>query len=162
MRGMRRSISILLVGLVGVGVAFGIGQQETTAEPALSQKRFNCSPDLKHRTPTEVIENHVALIGAGNLDQAMCDYAPDATVILPGQIIRGVDQIRAALLGFQQLFGGATPTVVSITADGPVVLLTFFVFGSEFSIPDGADTYVIEKGAIRFQTVHDTIVPSAP
>jgi hypothetical protein len=134
----------------------------TVASMALAGHGRSCPGDLKHRTPAETIEEHVALLQAGDLDQAMCDYAEDAVVILPGQIARGVDQIRTGLEGFAGLFGGAVPVVDTLTTDGPVVLLTFSVTGPQLSIPNGSDTYIVEKGLIRYQTVHDVIVPTSP
>lgn len=158
MRGVRRVFSVSLLSLAAMGSSVSIGT--TIAEPAHAHERPGCSHDLKFRTPTEVIDEHIALIQAGNIEQAMCDFAPDATVILPGQVITGLDNIQAGLAGFGQLFGGATPTVESETAAGPVVMVTFSVFGPQFSIPNGSDTYIVERGFIRYQTVHDEVVPN--
>lgn len=159
MRLLRRFVpasAVLLAAVASLGLA------ATLARPALADDGSICSPELKHRTPQEVIEEHVALIQAGNLDQAMCDYAEDAVVMLPGQVIRGVTNIRPGLEAFGSLFGGATPTNVTFTTDGPVVMITFSVFGPQLSIPNGSDTYIVEKGLIKYQTVHDVIVPTNP
>ena len=59
------------------------------------------------------------------------------------------------------LLGGAVPQVRTLTATDSVVLLTFTAFGTPCTIPDGSDTYVVEKGHIVTQTVHDTF-HSAP
>jgi hypothetical protein len=40
-------------------------------------------------------------------------------------------------------------------------MITFEALGSPCQIPDGSDTYVVEKGLIVTQTVHDTF-RSAP
>jgi hypothetical protein len=159
-RAIRSLFPVSLLGLISIGSSVSVGTTFTAT--AQAQPRPGCSQDLKHRTPAEVIDEHIALIQAGNIDQAMCDYGDDASVILPGQVIKGLDNIHAGLISFAQLFGGATPTVHSVTTDGPVVMLTFSVFGPQLSIPNGSDTYVVEKGLIRFQTVHDEIVPTAP
>jgi hypothetical protein len=133
-----------------------------SAESALAKKKNPppCSPDLKHRTPEEAIEEHIALLQAGNIDQAMCDYADDAEVVLPGQVITGLANIRA---GLEQITGllGVVPTVTSFTPTNRLVMITFHALGSPCQIPDGSDTYVVEKGKIVSQTVHDRFV-SAP
>src|SRR5205807_1629149 len=107
-----------------------------------SENRPGCSNDLKHRTPEETIDEHLALLRAGNLDAAMCDYADDAVVVLPGMPISGLDNIRAGLANIGALLGPTVPTVTSLTASGSVVLITFFAFGTPCTIPDGSDTYI--------------------
>jgi hypothetical protein len=120
-----------------------------------------CSPELKHRTPEEAIREHIALLQAGMIDQAMCDYAQDATVVLPGQVVTGVVDIRAGLDQIGALLGGVGPTLTSFTATDRLVLITFDALGSPCQIVNGSDTYVVEKGLIVTQTVHDTFT-SAP
>ena len=69
--------------------------------------------------------------------------------------------VGAGLSGIGALLGGAIPQVQTLTATPSVVLLTFTAFGTPCTIPDGSDTYVVEKGHIVTQTVHDTF-HSAP
>ena len=89
------------------------------------------------------------------VDQAMCDYAEDALVVLPNQIVSGLDNIRGGLSGVGALLGGAVPQIQTLTATSDVVLITFTAFGTP--VPsDGSDTYIVEKGHIVTQTVHDT------
>jgi hypothetical protein len=128
---------------------------------AHADHRSGCSNDLKHRTAEQTIREHVALLQAGNLDQALCDYAEDAAVILPGQVATGLDNIRAGLAGVGALLGGAVPQIQTLAATSSVVLITFTAFGTPCTIPDGSDTYVVSKGQIVTHTVHDTF-HSAP
>jgi hypothetical protein len=126
-----------------------------------AKERRDCPSGLGRRTAQEAIVEHVALLRAGELEAALCDYAEDAVVILPGQVASGIDEIRIGLSGFAQLFGAAVPEVDSLTTVDAVVLLTFHVSGPDLSIPNGSDTYVVKRGLIRYQTVHDVIVPTA-
>lgn len=143
--------------------AAGVLAFAVAVSPSAEAKPHSACPhDLKDRTPEEAIREHIALISAGNVEQALCGYARDAVVILPGQIARGRDEIRQGLEGFGALFGGAPPVIETLTTAGPVVLLTFSITGPELSIPNGSDTYIVQKGLIRYQTVHDVIVPTAP
>lgn len=45
----------------------------------------------------------------------MCDYAPDAVVVLPGQVAEGHEAIRAGLEGIGSLLSGVVPMVTSLT-----------------------------------------------
>ena len=53
------------------------------------------------------------------------------------------------------------PTLTSFTSTDRLVLITFTALGTPCQIPDGSDTYVVEKGLIVAQTVHDRFT-SAP
>jgi ketosteroid isomerase-like protein len=128
---------------------------------ASAANRPGCSRDLKHRTAEQTIREHLALLQAGSLDAAMCDYDAAAVVILPGQIVTGLDNIRGGLSGVGALLGGAIPQIQTLTATPDVVMITFTAFGTPCTLPDGSDTYVVDKGHIVTQTVHDTF-HSAP
>jgi len=145
-------LSTLLLPALGVTVL--------TARDAKPDNRL-CSPGLKDRSAEQTIREHIAFIQAGDLDAAMCDYADEAAVVLPNQVITGLDNIRGGLAGFGALLGGAIPQVQTLTATPNVVLLTFTALGVPCMIPDGSDTYIVEKGHIVTQTVHDTF-QSAP
>lgn len=146
------------VGALALAIALG-----TTVHPnsASAHGRRVCAHGLHHRTAKETIEQHLALMQAGKLDEAMCDYDENAVVVLPGQTITGLDNIRTGLSGVGGLLGGAQPQVQTLTATDKAVMITFTAFGVPCTIPDGSDTYIVEKGHIVTQTVHDTF-HSAP
>jgi ketosteroid isomerase-like protein len=120
-----------------------------------------CPAHLKQRSAEETIQEHLALLQAGEIDLAMCDYAEEAVVILPGQVVTGLDNIRGGLGGVGALLGGAVPQIQTLTATEDTVLITFVALGTPCTIPDGSDTYIVRKGKIVTQTVHDTF-RSAP
>jgi len=161
MRPIRRPFSArVFVAAGALGLAF-LGGVREVPRAAHADNRPGCSKDLKHRSPEETIREHLALLQTGKLDEAMCDYAEDAVVVLPNTPISGLDNIRAGLTNIGALLGPTVPTVTTLTPSGSVVLITFFAFGTPCTIPDGSDTYVVEKGHIVTQTVHDTF-HSAP
>jgi hypothetical protein len=121
---------------------------------------YVCPAYLHTLSPQEVWEFRYAAIAAGDLDLTMCTYARDAVVITPGNVAHGRDEIRQALSMMFQFFP-EPPVLTSVTIDGPVVMVTFHIEGPFLSIPDGSDTYVIHHGLIHYQTVHDTLVPTA-
>ncbi len=138
--------------------ALGIAVVPSSAD---ARGHRDCPRWLKHRSPEQTVLDHVASIQEGRIDEAMCDFAPNAAVILPGQVITGLDNIRAGLEGFGALLGGAVPEIHTLTTHESTVLLTFSAFGTPCTIPDGSDTYIVREGHIVAQTVHDTLY-SAP
>ena len=152
-----RAFSARSVFTLAASTLLVLGGTTLATSPAYAKKPAQlCSPDLKHRTPEEAIAEHIALLQAGNLDQAMCDYADDATVVLPTQVVSGLANIRAGLEQIGALLGGTVPTIVTTIATDRLVMITFHALGTPCQIPDGSDTYVVEKGLIVTQTVHDT------
>jgi hypothetical protein len=156
----RRVTRALLLGIPSLAVALAAASLFIAA-PAHGETRRSCPPPDLRKSPEQMLRQHVALLGSGQVDAAVCDYAEDASVILPGQVVRGREAISSALSGFASLLGGAPPEISTITASGPIVLLTFEDLGSPCQIPDGADTYVVVLGRIVAQTVHDAL-RSAP
>ncbi len=125
--------------------------------------RAGCSNSLKQRTAEQTVRQHLALLQAGDLDQAMCDFDESSKIILPGQVVTGLDGIRTGLSKVGSLLGDTAPEIRTVTATKAVVLVTFTAEGDRCAIPDGSDTYVVEGGRIVTQTVHDTLhnVPGA-
>jgi hypothetical protein len=150
-RGLALALILSALGLAGLS---------TTAAQARHPAR-GCANGLKHRTPEQTVLDHITSIRAGDLDAAMCDFAADAAVILPGQVVTLPSDVRAALAGIGALLGDGLPEIRTLTAHEDTVLLTFSAHGTPCQIPDGSDTYVVRKGKIVIQTVHDTFV-SAP
>jgi hypothetical protein len=160
MRTQRRLVHVsLLVCFGGFSLAALVGGA-LTARPAQASENGNrpgCSDHLQQRTAEDTIRQHLALLQAGQLDQAMCDYSDDAQVILPGHIVQGLDNIKAGLAGVGTLLGGAVPQIQTLTATSSVVMITFTAFGTPCTLPDGSDTYIVDHGHIVVQTVHDTL-----
>ncbi len=138
------------------------GVHGITAPVPLPVLAPGCPLRLLGRTPQQVWNEHLAALQAGDFDRAMCDYAWDARVLMPGTVLRGFNQVKAGFLSFNQLVGNALPTVTSVTIDGEVVFSTFTLQSPLVSIPDGADTFVVRFGLIHYQTVHASLSFNAP
>ena len=157
----RSFLSAKFLSVLGTLTLMTVGTVAFTARDARANHRADCPKHLKQRSAEETIRQHLALMEAGDLDTAMCDYAEDAVVVLPNQEVTGLDNIRAGLSGVGTLLGGVLPQVQTLTATSSVVMITFTAIGSPCTIPDGSDTYIVERGQIVTQTVHDTF-HSAP
>ena len=77
-----------------------------------------------------------------------------------GQVILGRTNITNSLIAFEAQLG-AIPTVTSVTSSGEVVYIEYTLQTPTLIVPDGADTYVIENGHIKYQTVHATFEPQS-
>jgi ketosteroid isomerase-like protein len=104
------------------------------------------------RTPQEIFQDHVAAIGAGDVDAIVADYAEDAVLITPEGVSRGRDEIRqvfTSLLGEVPDAAWEIPTQVF---EGDVLLIEWTAV-AEKARAEGVDTFVFGDDAIRVQTV---------
>ncbi|MGY1643577.1 nuclear transport factor 2 family protein [Geodermatophilus sp. SYSU D00703] len=108
------------------------------------------------RTPQEVFQHHVEAIGAGDVDAIVSDYAEDAVLITPDQVVRGRDGIR-------QLFTGLLGDLPDAAWDMPTQVFVDDVLFLEWSAvaekarAEGVDTFVFAGDTIRVQTVRLTL-----
>lgn len=115
---------------------------------------YRCNPWRLLRTPKQVILEHQAALLSGDINRAMCDYAPNARVLTADGVDVGRDAILQGFLAMADLFGGVMPTTTAIHHTGEVVMVNWEVYTPFMSIPDGVDTFVIRFGQIYYQTVH--------
>ncbi len=141
-------------GIVLAFVALGAAPPSNN-RPAEDQSI--CPHDREDRTALEVWNDHLAAIQSGNIALIACDYAEDATVVMPGTVISGKANVLAAFEAFAQLLGGQLPSITSVTASGQVVLVDYTLDSPHVVVPLGVDTFVVKEGLIRYQTVHATI-----
>ncbi|MGY1780252.1 nuclear transport factor 2 family protein [Geodermatophilus sp. SYSU D01036] len=109
------------------------------------------------RTPQEVFEHHVAAIGAADVDAIAADYAEDAVLITPDQVLRGRDGVRqlfSTLLGELPDAAWEVPTRVF---EGDVLFIEWSAVAEKARVLDGVDTFVFRDGEIRLQTVRMTL-----
>jgi len=112
----------------------------------------SCPKQLQHRSPEQVLEAHLAAFRSGNAALMACDYAKDALLMLPGSVAQGPDQIEAAFAGFFQAAGSLNSlTITSTTVQGGAILMTYKIDSEHILVPQGVDTFVIEKGRIVLQ-----------
>jgi ketosteroid isomerase-like protein len=150
---MHRSLSVFAAILITTGMSF---PRSALADGQGDGSSSVCPAHLHDRTALQVWEAHLAAIQSGNPALIACDYADDATVIMTGQVISGKANVLTGLESFAGQLGGVIPTVDAVTNSGQVVLVNYHLNTTHLIIPDGADTYVIRDGLIRYQTVNAT------
>jgi ketosteroid isomerase-like protein len=109
------------------------------------------------RTPQEVLAHHSEALDAADLDEIVADFADDAVVITPAGAKRGREGVREAFTQMLADLPGATWSVKKqIKADG-LVLLAWTADAAGSRADDGVDTFVLQDGMIRAQTVSYTL-----
>jgi hypothetical protein len=132
-----------------------------TSGAAASANSPECPAGFKNRTPAQVLADHRAALAVGDVTTDVnCNYAEDAVVISDQGTTAGRENIFMALSGLVNFFGGVVPVVTDeqsvaiLNNKTHMVRLLFTITVPCVSIPDGIDTYVIEKGQIQAQTAH--------
>jgi ketosteroid isomerase-like protein len=109
------------------------------------------------RTPQEVFQHHAEVLGAGDLDGIVEDYADDAVFITPAGIKRGKDGVRE---GFTKLLAdvpNADWTLPTQIYEGDVLFLEWTATSAATKVEDGIDTFIFRDGQIVVQTVRYTV-----
>lgn len=117
---------------------------------------------LSERTSAEVLQDHVELRELGELEEDLRrNYHPEVLVLTGRRVFKGHDGVResAALLAkavdpesyrFRTLVIGDRMGFAELTASG-----------EDVEIRDGVDSYLVEDGLIKAQTIYYTAISSA-
>lgn len=122
----------------------------------------DCPPGYRDRTPAEVVDDYLAAYAARDATALACAYHPDAYVIDDQGVLIGPDEIVQAALSLDDLFSGADFQVTNEVVFDDTARLLWELDGGFVVIPDGTDTFVIERGQIRRQTRHGLIEFTGP
>ena len=94
------------------------------------------------------------VLGAGNVEETLRDYADDAVIITPDDFVRGPAALRRF---FENSVANVLPPGSSIEVHQKVVAgeIAYIVWSAEsvyYMIPLGTDTFIIRDGLIVGQT----------
>lgn len=109
------------------------------------------------RTPQEIFQHHATVLGAGDLDGIVADYADDAAFISPAGVQRGQDGIRAAFTRLLADVPNAKWDLRTQIYEGDVFFLEWAADAGATFVEDGLDTFVFRDGLIQIQTVRYTV-----
>lgn len=115
---------------------------------------------LDSRNCRAVLDDHLAHREKGELDDDLAsNYAEDVVVMTPKGAHHGHDGVREAA---ETLYKAVHHTdgyeYTSIVCDDRVALLEWSCEGDDMSIADGVDSFLIEDGKIKVQTIRYTVV----
>ena len=116
------------------------------------------SDDLAKRSTREVYEDHLRLAQVNDVEADLARNVATDFVALTG---RGVFRGHSGVLELARQLLAEIPsgrwTYTTQLFDGPMAFLEWTVDEGPYRIRDGADSYLIEGGKIRMQTIHYTV-----
>ncbi len=115
---------------------------------------------MKHTTtPQEVLNRHLELSRSNPEQDFLECYREDSFLIMPSGVRRGLEGIRACYHQLNQELPNARYTYKVVIIEQDVGLLEWSADSDTHIVMDGVDSYVIQDGYIRAQTIHYTLMP---
>lgn len=113
---------------------------------------------LTQRSPKEVFEDHLKLATEGKVEEDIAkNCAKDIVLLTNWGTFRGHSGVReAAKLLDDQLKGGSYNYKL-IQCESKMCFLTWTAESETVLIPDGADSFLIEDGKIKVQTIYYSV-----
>jgi ketosteroid isomerase-like protein len=114
-------------------------------------------------TTQAVVNHHLERFAALDLHGVVTDYAPDAVMIVPTGVLRGVHEITPL---FQSLFAefakpGATFNLQQQFIEGDVAYIWWVAETPDNTYELGTDTFFVRHGKIAVQTFAFKATPRA-
>ena len=114
--------------------------------------------DLSKRSTREVYEDHLRLADVNDIEADLARNVAEDVVMLTGRgVFRGHEGVRELARQLMTEIPSGRWTYVTRLFEGPMAFLEWTVDEGQFRIRDGADSYLIEGGKIRMQTIHYTV-----
>lgn len=110
-------------------------------------------------TPEQVLEKHWELARSGSGEDCLQSYRDDSFLIMASGVRRGLDEIRASYRQLREDLPNARYTCKARNVEQNVGFPEWSAESDTNSVSDGADSYVIQDGHIRAQTIHYTLTP---
>ena len=114
-----------------------------------------------HSPAEPVVMGHLEAFGALDIEALMADYDENSVIMMPGAELRGPDQIRPAFEAFAEEFGqpGTVFELKTAAFDGPIGYITWTAETPANVYGLSTDTFFVEDGKIRAQTLTMTVTP---
>ena len=115
--------------------------------------------DLAARTAREVLVDHLRLASVPDGFEADLarNVAEDVVVLTGRGVFRGIPGVRELARQLMAEIPSGRWTYANQLVEGRMGFLEWTVDEGPFRIRDGADSYLIEGGKIRAQTIHYTV-----
>jgi len=110
---------------------------------------------LTSATSTQaVVDRHLAAFFANDLHGVVADYAPEAVMIVPTGVLRGVHEITPLFQGLFAEFAkpGATFDLQQQVIEGGVAYIRWVAETADNTYQLGTDTFFVQHGKIVVQT----------
>lgn len=118
--------------------------------------RSDREPALRHRSSRDVLDSHLRLRRAGDLERDLREnYSPHVVVLTARAVFRGHDGVRHSAHRLWRAVGeSGSYTYSHVLADDRTALLEWRGGDDRFRVRCGVDSYLIEDGWITAQTIH--------
>lgn len=125
----------------------------------LSLRKASYGRQMKNiATPQEVLNRHLDLSRSQSERDFLECYREGSFLVMRSGVRRGIEGIRACYRQLNQELPNACYTYNVIIVEQDVAFVEWSADSDTHTVADGVDSYVIEKGYIRAQTIHDTLV----
>ncbi len=112
-------------------------------------------PNTAPRSAADVLRDHLRLREAGELEEDLRrNYATDVVLLSARGVLRGYEGVRASAAFLYEAAAGHEYCYHLTVADDRMAMLEWSATGHETRIVDGVDSYLIEDGMIKAQTIH--------
>ncbi len=111
--------------------------------------------DTAKRSAAEVLEDHLQLREAAELEEDLRrNYATDVVLLSARGVVRGHEGVKASAAFLYEAAAGHEYSYHVTVADDRMAMLEWSAAGHDTRIVDGVDSYLIEDGLIKAQTIH--------
>jgi hypothetical protein len=122
------------------------------------RKEDTMADDLRHRSATEVFDEHLRLAGEHRFEEDIeRNVSPEIVILERRGIFRGRDGARELARLLEEELPKAPYIYTNRLIEGRVAFLEWTAEGERARVRDGADSFVIEHGWIVAQTIHYTV-----
>jgi len=107
-----------------------------------------------------VLDHHLQSFGSGDLEGTMADYAPDAALLLPDGVVRGVgirEFFKAVFAEFSQ--PGTTTEMKQCLVHNDCAFVVWSAETPNNRYENAVDTFVVRDGKIVVHTFAAKIAP---
>ena len=110
------------------------------------------------RTTQEVNDSHLEALDTGNFEKLLADYADDAVLLTLQGALKGKQGVAAFFQNAASQFPNFKITADETIIEGDTVLITWSAV-SDVGTGRGVDTFIIQDGEIKRQTVWMEVSP---
>jgi hypothetical protein len=133
-------------------------QQSPKQPPKQPLSSWSDQDELASRPAKDVVEDHIRLMIAGQLEEDLRrNYATDAVLLTDAGSFRGHPGWRANAASLSRPVPGAFYEITALQAQDNYVLLVWKAGAADYRVDCAVDSFVVVDGKIRMQTSHTRI-----
>lgn len=121
----------------------------------------NCEEPMRRSlTNEQVLKQHLEYSRTGSAEEFLLSYREDSFLVSRWGVHRGLDEIRDCFRTLRSNLPNAHFTYKFHIVENDLGFLEWSAVSDTHIVADGADSYIIQDGYIRAQTIHYTLLPT--